>query len=101
MHVTLKFNANLYLFLYRSEMVRGKGKKKIQGPFFIPKQGTNGLYKFFKDDNLRFYLHDVIGPTSVIKDGKMQYNPLVIYLMHLVSLIIVVNNLSRDSFFRF
>jgi len=80
-------------------MVRGKGKKKINKPYFVPSFGTSGLYKFFKDDNLRFYLYDVIRPTSEIKKGRMQYNPLVIYLMHLVSLLIVVNNQSRDSFF--
>lgn len=62
-----------------------RGKKKITTKFYVPERGTDALYKFFKDENLRFYLHDVIGPKSVIKGGEMQYNPLVVYLIYKVN----------------
>jgi hypothetical protein len=39
---------------------------------------------FFKDEELRFYLYDIVGPKIILKREHMHYNPLVIYLMNKV-----------------
>ena len=47
------------------------------------------LFEFFKNEKLRFYLHDILGPKVKISDGKHRYNPAMVHLMFKVHIFFI------------
>lgn len=61
-------------------------KMTSKGAFYVRERGTDAIYRFFKDETLRFYLYDVFGPNNVIRQGTTgtAYNPFIVYLINKV-----------------
>ena len=54
---------------------------------------AKALHVFFNDDRLRCYLKDILSDKQVKGDKNKGYNPLFLYILSLVSIIYLNNNL--------